>query len=228
MNQEKIGKFISECRKQKNITQEQLANTLGVSNRTISKWENGVCMPDYSILPTLCKALDITINELLSGEKLTDENYQQKLEENLILNMAELKRRSKKTFLFIIKIVLPLLLVFLILSILEVINHYYDYKKYYLSNKDINVTACATNNLIYVTIKSKDKNPIWIENHFDTNTLEYSAKPYRIRKKSYMNNSPSSHSVTLESYPATHTIKIANKIIYKNGSKIETCKHIND
>lgn len=84
MNQQKIGRFIQERRKEKELTQVELAEKLGVSNRTISKWENGRCLPDYSVFQDLCKELDITINELLAGEKLNDDNYQNKFEENFI------------------------------------------------------------------------------------------------------------------------------------------------
>lgn len=72
MNQVIIGKFIALKRKEKNLTQEQLAEHLGISNKTISKWENGKCMPDYSNIKPLCEALNITIAELLDGE--TKEN----------------------------------------------------------------------------------------------------------------------------------------------------------
>ncbi len=115
--------------------------------------QNGNFMPDYSILPILCKTLNITINELLSGEKLTDESYQQKLEENLILNIAELKRKTKRTFSFIFKMILSFLLIFFILNVLEFINNRYDYKKYYLSNKDISIITCINNNLILQLLK---------------------------------------------------------------------------
>ena len=84
MDQKKIGKFIQERRKLKELTQVELADKLGVSNRTISSWENGNSLPDYSMFQDLCNELDISINELLSGEKLTEENYQQKLEENFV------------------------------------------------------------------------------------------------------------------------------------------------
>ena len=80
MNQQKVGKFIQERRKEKGLTQLELAEKLGVSNRTISKWETGRSLPDYSMFNDLCSELDISINELLSGEKLTKENYQKKLE----------------------------------------------------------------------------------------------------------------------------------------------------
>lgn len=70
MNQDKIGKFIAERRKEKNMTQEQLAEKMGVTDKTISRWENGKTMPDYSLLKDLCNELDISVNEFLSGEKI--------------------------------------------------------------------------------------------------------------------------------------------------------------
>ncbi len=69
MNQQIIGKFISHKRKEKNLTQEQLAEKLGVSNKTISKWETGKSMPDYSVVENLCKELEITVAELMDGEE---------------------------------------------------------------------------------------------------------------------------------------------------------------
>lgn len=84
MNQEKIGKFIAELRRQKGLTQVELAEKLGVTDRSISKWENGKCMPDLSLFKPLCEELEITINELLSGEKIKQEMYQEKLEENIV------------------------------------------------------------------------------------------------------------------------------------------------
>ena len=68
MNQTLMGKFIAHKRKEKNLTQEQLAEKLGVSNKTVSKWETGKCMPDYSVVKSLCKELDITLAELMDGE----------------------------------------------------------------------------------------------------------------------------------------------------------------
>lgn len=68
MNQLATGNFIAQKRKEKNLTQAQLAEQLGVSNKTISKWECGKCMPDYSIIPSLCKELEITVSELMDGE----------------------------------------------------------------------------------------------------------------------------------------------------------------
>ena len=72
MNQTTIGSYIAQKRRAKNLTQEQLAEKLGVSNKTISKWENGKCMPDYSIIQKLCDALGVTLPELMDGEDAAD------------------------------------------------------------------------------------------------------------------------------------------------------------
>lgn len=84
MNQQKIGQFIAENRKLKKMTQVELAEKLGVSDRSVSKWENGRCMPDLSLFEPLCTELGITINELLSGEKIKKEEYQKELEKNIV------------------------------------------------------------------------------------------------------------------------------------------------
>ena len=83
MNQEVIGNFIAECRKEKNMTQQELADKLGVTDRAISHWENGRRLPDYSMLKDLCDVLSISINELFSGEKISKEDYETKAEENM-------------------------------------------------------------------------------------------------------------------------------------------------
>ena len=90
MDQEKIGRFIASCRKEAGLTQAGLAEKLGITDRAVSKWENGRSMPDVSIMLTLCSLLGINVNELLSGEHLEMENYKEKAEENLLqLQKAE-------------------------------------------------------------------------------------------------------------------------------------------
>ena len=85
MEQVKIGKFIAECRKKKNLTQMQLAEKLNITDRAISKWETGKGMPDSSIMLELCNELDISVNELLSGELIDMKNYNKNVaDENLI------------------------------------------------------------------------------------------------------------------------------------------------
>lgn len=84
MNQEKIGKFIMTCRKKKKLTQRALAEKLGVTDKSISNWENGRNMPDLALFKPLCEILDISINDLISGEEVSKASYQEKLEENII------------------------------------------------------------------------------------------------------------------------------------------------
>ena len=84
MKQQKIGNFILELRKEKNMTQQELADKIGVTDKAISKWENGRGMPDLSLMKPLCTALGITINDLLSGEKIDKKDYQDKFEENIL------------------------------------------------------------------------------------------------------------------------------------------------
>ena len=96
MNQEKIGKFIAECRKQKKMTQYELGEKLGVTEKSISNWENGRNMPDLSLFKPLCEELNITINELLSGEKISEDNYQEKFEENIINTISYSNKKLEK------------------------------------------------------------------------------------------------------------------------------------
>ena len=83
MDQIKIGHFIAEQRKAKNLTQMQLAEKLGITDRAVSKWENGRAMPDSSIMLELCAILQINVNDLLNGEVVTMDNYGKDLEKNL-------------------------------------------------------------------------------------------------------------------------------------------------
>ena len=98
MDQIKIGKFIAECRKKANLTQKQLAEKLGITDRAVSKWENGKSIPDSSIMLELCKELGITVNDLLSGEVVSMDDYKKELENNLF-EMMKQKEQADKRFL---------------------------------------------------------------------------------------------------------------------------------
>jgi len=98
MNQIKIGRFIAERRKAAALTQMQLAEKLGITDRAVSKWERGKAMPDASLMLTLCELLGITVNDLLSGEVVNMENYNKELENNL-LEMAKQKEQADKRLL---------------------------------------------------------------------------------------------------------------------------------
>ncbi len=108
MDTKKIGAFIAMNRKKKGYTQEQLAEKLGVTNKTISRWENGHYMPDLSLLEPLSKELDITLNELLAGEEIVKEEAMEYSEQNLIQTIdytdKKIKNEHKKISLFIIGI----------------------------------------------------------------------------------------------------------------------------
>lgn len=97
MDQAAVGKYISQKRKEKNLTQTQLAEKLGVSNKTISKWENGKCMPDYSIIEHLCDALEISLSELIDAEDAVPDSirmYDDKQITDLIRKTQELENQK--------------------------------------------------------------------------------------------------------------------------------------
>ena len=97
MNQTAIGGYIARKRKEQNLTQEQLAQQLGVSNKTISKWEDGKCMPDYSIIQKLCEALHVTLPELMDGEDASEDSvrvYDDEQILNLLRRTQELERQK--------------------------------------------------------------------------------------------------------------------------------------
>ena len=120
MNQIKIGKFISELRKEKNMTQKDLAIKLNVTDRAISNWENGRRMPDISLFKPLCETLNITINELLSGEKIPKEKIKKTSEELLIKTLKKTKKVKKKsTNIIIILIIISIILITGIFIILK-------------------------------------------------------------------------------------------------------------
>ena len=98
MDLRKIGKFIAKMRQEKGFTQESLAEELDISNRSISKWERGICLPETAKMPELCKLFGITINDLFSGEIVDMKNNEKKLEENL-LELAQQKEQKDKQLL---------------------------------------------------------------------------------------------------------------------------------
>lgn len=99
MDQNKTGKFIAGERKRKALTQKQLAEMLGISDKTISKWERGGGFPEVSLLLPLCRELDITVNELLAGERVAEEDYKKKAEENMMNLVKEAQESRKKIIL---------------------------------------------------------------------------------------------------------------------------------
>ncbi len=108
MDQRRIGKFISQIRKEKGLTQRELADKLFISDKTISKWECGNGLPEISLMLPLCEILGITVNELLTGKCLTPSEYQQNAEEN-IMKLIEEKNEAK------FRLILEVIVIFLTL-----------------------------------------------------------------------------------------------------------------
>lgn len=100
MEQVKIGKFIASKRKEQGLTQLQLAEKLGITDRAISKWETGKSLPDASLMPELCKLLKITINDLLCGEVVSVENYNEKAEKALLEMVKKEEMQNKKLMMY--------------------------------------------------------------------------------------------------------------------------------
>ena len=114
MDQIKIGRFIAECRKKQDLTQMQLAEKLNITDRAVSKWETGRSLPDSSIMLELCDVLQISVNDLLSGEVVTMDNYNKKLEENLLEIKREKEQADKRLLgleIFIAILVIAILVV---------------------------------------------------------------------------------------------------------------------
>ena len=112
MDQEKIGRFIANCRKQRKMTQSELGEKLGVTEKSVSNWENGRNMPDLSLFKPLCNELNITLNDLLSGEKVTEKEYREKLEENIIntIDYTNKKLENRNNFIGLILITFGILI----------------------------------------------------------------------------------------------------------------------
>ena len=116
MDQIKIGKFIAECRKKNNLTQMQLAEKLNITDRAISKWENGKTMPDSSIMLDLCKELKISVNELLSGEMICMESKNEK-QEQILLDMAKQIEQKNRTIWTSMWVIMGVSIIALIIGI---------------------------------------------------------------------------------------------------------------
>lgn len=120
MNQVEIGKFIARCRKEKKLTQAQLAEKLNITDRAISKWETGKSMPDSSIMLELCEILGITVNELLSGEVIDMDNYEKKADENLIALKRKDENNMNKNMIFSIVFSITLLIGIIVCAICDI------------------------------------------------------------------------------------------------------------
>ena len=119
MDQIKIGKFISSCRKEQGMTQAALAEKLGISDRAVSKWETGKSMPDSGIMLELCSLLGINVNELLSGEKIMTEVYDKRAEENLLEMRRQVEEKNRQLLRTEYLIVIPVVAMGLVLILVS-------------------------------------------------------------------------------------------------------------
>lgn len=122
MDQIKTGKLIAHTRKEKGLTQRELAAQLNISDKTVSKWETGNGLPEVSLMLPLCKMLDISVNELLLGEKIAEQDYVQKSEEVIMDLMREREENKKKVILSVVTCVntlLAALTIILVAGLLE-------------------------------------------------------------------------------------------------------------
>ena len=111
MNQIQIGRFIAASRKTQGLTQRQLADKLGISDKTVSKWERGKGLPEVGLMLPLCASLGITVNDLLSGERVSDANYQKKAEKNMMDLMKENEENKRWMLLSVICAVITVIAV---------------------------------------------------------------------------------------------------------------------
>lgn len=191
MNQEKIGKFIAKKRKEKNLTQMQFAEKLGVSDRSVSNWENGKNMPDMSLFPIISKELNITINDLMSGEIVEKKEYQQKFEENIIYTIDKKVKKENRLLkiilltLFIIFFVLVMFVSIESIYMKSNINSYPLIQKNYYDDIHVNDNQYFERTIysygFYVKYFYKSKNPdkpMMISNNISEKDFEIVKKDF--------------------------------------------------
>ena len=152
MNQEKIGKFIAECRKKQNMTQDELAYQLGVSSKTISRWETGRTLPDYSLLELLSNKLNISVLELLNGQKDYDSNNLDVLIDDLV-HIIISKETVKKIFVSCL-----FMLIIMILYIIYNVNRFQGFNNEYFFDLSNRFAIIPFSNVITLF---NDDNIIW-------------------------------------------------------------------
>lgn len=240
MNQEKIGKFIAENRKIKKLTQKELAEKLGVTDRSVSKWENGICMPDMSLLAPLSKELGVSVNDLLSGKRNDMEDYQEVLEENIVNIVSKVDKDNKKrrlkmvcVSLFIIFII-PLIVLclgqffkiggfpsFSSFKIMNKANQFYEA----LQKNDIDkVDKLMTDNVEYMCWESFDDNQTK-KNFLDDLTIlknkriEYTSfkvKGFRHTRSVTMNNISDESGVSICIWPSRSGFLVEYEMCFKD------------
>ena len=167
MNQEKIGKFIAYCRKENNMTQEELAQRLHLTDKAISKWENGRCLPDLSILELLSKTLNVSINEILSGDKIKEEELKDHTDKNIIdvVNYSDEKIKRIKRTLKVSSIITIIILATLMFA--SDYDHIKEGKKpdfmFLVSKKDNKYTYLGLGSKLIREVAAEETDPLYYD-----------------------------------------------------------------
>lgn len=220
MNQEKIGKFIAELRKEKNITQQELADMLNITDRAVSHWENGRCLPDISLLRQICEIFGISINELISGERIKTEKYKEKSDNNIldVITSAEKKttlvKRKYKLFIVISIIILVISCIVFFLtkkryeqSEIESIT-VFGKKIDVIKNKKVYIIYMKSATIKEITNKSNCVKPIEIKYKNGKKTREWAFKNNEGDLNAYI------YSTVDETYSDKIMDNIDNSLIY--------------
>lgn len=225
MNQEKVGKFIAKCRKEKNITQVQLATMLGVSDRAVSKWETGKSMPDLSLLIPLSEILGISVNDLLNGEFTDKGEYQKSFENNVIEIISKVDNKKKlNIFLSYFFVIVSLLIAFS--SFFYTIYTGFEMKQDYnkdsmliqeLTDGNINFKASQSGTLYSMVTQISGENIIFI--NYESSLRDILENKY----KNIYNNFKYNHGINMEDLTSDKF-----KIYYTNVSfeKIENATKV--
>ena len=222
MDQVKVGKFIAMLRKELGYTQEDLAKKLNVSNKSISRWENGNTMPDLSLIPKLCEILNISINELFSGERIEKGDYQKKLEENIIINIGLLKNKLKQIIKRLV-IGIAISFIVLIIGILCFIGYKeYTYTKVMIPDNNIEIKACSYKDMIGIKISTKDNTPFIYNSYYNKETkTEIIEEVFRYIYEDNLKDYTSSTTTIIPK--EIEKILYKDKEIYIKGDLLEPC-----
>ena len=224
MDQIKIGKFIAALRKEKGYTQEQLSEKLSVSNKSISRWENGNTMPDLSLIPKLCEILNISINEFLSGERIDNSEYQKKLEENIIINMDLLKKKIRQISKRLMLIIISVFVLFLVALFLFIGYKELTYKKVYLDDNNIQITVCKEKSNLGFTISTKDETPFLFNSYYEEETKTYIIeKLFRYLDENNLQDISSTTTILFDKKEKIEKIVYEDKVIYELGDELSNC-----
>lgn len=225
MNQEKIGKFIAQCRKEKKLTQYELAEKLGVTDRAVSNWENGKNMPELSLFSSICEELNITINELISGERIEKNKCREKFEENMILiNLENLKNKSFDYFkgIGIVSLIISILAILIIIGFIVIKE--ISYKMVKVDNSDLEISLCdAGNNNIALLTNHTDDNGMYYVVNTDTISSKVNIIYYRYLREELNPKLINFSTGVVFIENSYNDIYVNNKLVWSKNDSLKEC-----